>query len=263
MRPKGRRHLDGMWRGISRISWSDEGFTLLEVILSIVVLGGIITGVYTVYFQAGRIFDTFVSTRARLLDTSSLAERLQADLAGLIGVSPTRTPSDSGLSGGDDVPVLRMVSVLQRGTEPADQYEITYRLRKTKDGEKRLVRAARRVDQPEDARAEEVRFLEGVESVKVVSFDGFKWTKGFAQQQKGFSQRQGMPRLLRVSLETKDKAKAPPMSYSYVFEIPASGQTGSKAGSGAPEAPARDSQGEDAPPMSPGEGGAKGPGEAP
>lgn len=256
MRPKERRRLDGMRRGISRISRSDEGFTLLEVILSIIVLGGVITGVYTVYFQAGRIFDAFVSTRERLLDTSSLAERLRADLAGLIGSSPTRTPSDGGPSGGDDVPVLRMVSVLQRGTEPADRYEITYRLRETKGGEKRLVRAARRVDRPEDARAEEVGFLEGVESVKVESFDGFKWTKGFAQPQ-------GMPRLLRVSVETKDRAKAPPMSYSYVFEIPASGQAGSKAGSGAPEAPARDSQGEDAPPMSPGEGEAKGPVEAP
>jgi prepilin-type N-terminal cleavage/methylation domain-containing protein len=198
----------------------DEGFALLELLVSVAILGAVLGGVYVLYFQGRQMIDALSGQDRNIRSTSVFLERVQADLNGFAGLVTDSAPPELGESKKEteeeEGAFIRMLSILQRGDAPSRPQLVIYFLRKDPDQKTGvIVRRERDPSAEDDAAAKEVLILKGVSDVKVETYTS-SWNEGWPTG--------GNPsKLFRLTLVSERKGKHIE-SAAFTFELPQKGR---------------------------------------
>jgi type II secretory pathway component PulJ len=188
----------------------ERGFAILELLLSIVILGAVLGTVYLVYFQSRRNFDGLSRWGKGVQMRSALVERIRWDLSGLRDPTvPLLSAEESGKRSEGGEVLLQFVSILDRGANAAP-YVVTYSLRRETGETSAILRRERSLLEEKDPLSNETRLLTGVRETKVETYYGREWSPGWPSGR--------LPRLLRLSLSFQEVGGNEAV---FVFEVPA------------------------------------------
>jgi type II secretion system protein J len=181
--------------------WSDRsGVTLLELLLAVALSIFLLMIAYSTYFGINRAVDV-ASEEQEVLETGRIfVELLKHDLRGVVSSQKTPLKSDVVDIGGETASNIEFVTSSSVNRSPMGLSKVGYELRKTKEGDKVLVRM-----EASDLKADFKKAATGFEVSRIITnfdlsfYDGTSWVDTWGDSSEG-----KMPRQVKITVSMKD-----------------------------------------------------------
>jgi type II secretion system protein J len=177
-----------------------SGVTLLEMILAVALSAFLLIIAYSTYFGINRSID-LASEEQELLETGRiLVELLRHDLRGVVGSQKYPLKSEVIDIANETASNIEFVTSSSLNRNPMGLSKVGYELRKTKEGEKILVRM-----ETGELKGDLKKVGTGFEVSRIITnfdlsfYDGTNWTDTWGESTEG-----KLPRQVKITVSMKD-----------------------------------------------------------